>query len=217
MATQTFGFHASRNEPDQAQRRIDLILPDIHDREWHIIYDTSARGVITQMPRFSAPWMPDLKYLKVVNSRGNVTAMPDVVEIDYKQLLEDNHRAWDKYFENLLKIGGKMPGVDAMTAYTHAKEGEWEKVPAGLLAELGTTPEPDDYVKAAMAENKWVLGLSKAIPKWAAPLLALKEAQKRTWERGVSDEDLDKYRDDEESADPDAIGGKTVKVRKPKF
>ena len=216
MSVQTFGFHASRNEPDQAQRRIDLILPDDHGREWHAIFDTSARSVVTLLPRFSAPWMPDPKYYGVVSSRGGLNTMPDTVEIRYRDILADCHRAWDKYFDNILKVGGKMPGVDAMTAYTHAKDGDWGKVPAGLLAEIGQTPEPDDYVKAAMAGNRWVLGLSPVIPTWAAPLLALKEAQKREWERGVTDSDLDKYRDDEETMDPSAVGGKIVKVRKPK-
>lgn len=216
MSTNTFGFHASRNEPDQAQRRIDLILPDDHGREWHAIYDSSARGVVTLYPRFTAPWMPDPKYLSPVSSRGGPSSFPDRVAINYALLMEDNHRAWDKYFDNLLKIGTKMPGVDAMTAYTHAKEGEWEKIPAGLLAELGQTPEPDDYIKAAMAGNKWVLGFSSTIPKWAAPLMALKDAKKRQAERGVSDGELDKYRDEEEFTDPDAIGGKVQKVRKPK-
>jgi hypothetical protein len=216
MAVQTFGFHASRNEPDQAQRRIDLILLDQHGREWHAIFDTAARWVVTMMPRFAAPWLPDPKYIAAITTRGGVGSMPDAIAIDYRAWLEDNHRAWDKYFDNLLKIGGKMPGVDAMTAYTHAKDGAWEKIPSGLLAELGQTPEPDDYAKAAMADNKWVLGLTAAIPAWAAPLVALKEAQQREASRGVKDGDLDKYRDEEEDFDPDAVGGKVVKVKRPK-
>lgn len=208
-----YGYFPSNNEPDQAERRIDLILPDQHGREFHVVYDTHAKGVIRSYARFNAPWMPEEKHLKYVSSRGQ-GSFPDKIEIDYDTALAENHREQDRYFEEFLRIGGKIGGVDAMTAYTHAKNGEWEKVPKVLFHEIGSIPQPDEYIKAAMAGNKWALGLTNKIPEWALPLVALDELRKADKLKGLTASDLDKYADVEEDADPDATGGKRVKVGK---
>jgi hypothetical protein len=210
-----YGFIPSNNEPDQAQRRVDLILEDKHGREYHVVYDTAARGVIRSYPRFNAPWMPEEKHLKYVSSRGGgAGAFPDKIEIDYDEALAENHREQDRYFDEFLKIGGKIGGVDAMTAYSHAKSGEWEKVPKVFFHEIGSIPQPDEFIKAAMAGNKWALGLSNTIPAWALPLVALEEMRNADKLKGLTASDLDKYADEEEAADPDATGGKKVKVGK---
>lgn len=207
-----FGFYPSNNEPDQAERRTDLILADQHGREYHVVYDTAARGVIRSYPRFNAPWMPEEKHLKYVASRGG--AMPDRIEVDYEAALAENHRESDRYFHDFLAIGGKLPGVDAMTAYDLALAGEWEQVPRSLLHEVGQPPVPDDYIKACMAGNKWALGMTNKIPEWAHKLIALEELRKQNTAAGRANMDLDKYADVEEQADPQAVGGKRVKVGK---
>ena len=207
-----FGYYHSNNELDQAQRRSDLILDDDHGREWHIVYDNSARAVIIAYPRFTAPWTPQMKHLTFPAGRGG--SMPDRVAIDYTIALAENHRESDRYFDEFLQIGGKIGGVDAMAAYTLAKNGEWSKVPKVFFKEVGDPPFPDDYIKGAMAGNKWALGQSNVIPTWALPLVALEEMRKAEQRVGISQADLDKYADVEEAADPGSLGGKRVKIKK---
>lgn len=179
--------------PDQAARRIDLKIPDQHGRKIHVIFDRIAMGTIQKLPQFKAPWIPDINYLR--EDPDDPNPIPTRQRWDYQKCLADNHVAWDRWFDECRTIAGRMPGVDAMAAYEAAKRGEWHKVPAALLREVGDTPEPDDYIKAAMANNAWVLGFTDIVPKWAEPLEKLKDARRRQEARAVTEEDLDEYRD----------------------
>lgn len=203
----------AQKAPDQAARRDDLILTDQHGREVHVVFDTRAMGAVIAYPRFNAPWVPDLKYLRYVYAGTRNKGVPVAIQWDYEACLRDTQAAWERWFGEFRTLGMRMPGVDAMSALEAAQKGEWHKVPPGLLLEVGETPDPLDYVKAALAENKWVLGLSQKVPTWAEPLYALKE-HFRTVVSGVTDAELDKYRDEEEAADPEALGGKVLPVRR---
>lgn len=199
--------------PDQAARRQNLVLTDQHGRRVHVVFDTRAMAPLVAYPQFNAPWMPDLKYLRYSYAGGGTAGLPVGVTWDYRQCVEDTQQAWTRWFGEFRTLGMRMPGVDAMAALTAAQAGEWEKVPPGLLMEVGHTPDPLDYPKAAMAGNQWVLGLSAKVPAWAAPLYALKE-HFTALASVVSDDELDKYRDVEEDADPAAVGGKVLPVKR---
>lgn len=199
--------------PDQAARRDDLILPDQHGRELHVVFDTRAMAPVIAYPRFNAPWMPDMAFLRYEYAGSKQKGVPVAVRWEYEACLEAYRQAWDRWFSECQTIAQRMPGVDAVKALEAVRDGDWSSVPRGLLLELGQTPVPLDYPKAAMAGNKWVLGLSNTVPTWAAPLLTMQELFK-TLAGATTDLDLDKYRDEEEDADPDALGGKVLPVRK---
>ena len=199
--------------PDQAARRDDLILLDQHGREVHVVYDTRAMAPVIAYPRFNAPWLPDLHFLKYDYTAGRTKGVPVAVRWDYQAVLDALRQAWDRWFRECQTLAQRMPGVDAAKAIEAVRDQRWDEVPRGLLLELGATPTPLDYPKAAMAGNKWVLGLSNTVPTWAAPLLTMQEVFKQLAE-ATDDDDLDKYRDEEDAADPEAIGGKVIPVKR---
>lgn len=182
-------YGGRKGPPDQAQRRIDLKLHDQHNRPIHVVFDRMpGAGVIVSYPQFQAPFVPDpQRYL-----RFDGGAIPTRCWWDYDAMLTDNRKAWDDFFNEFRTIATRMPGVDAMAAYEAATRGEWSKVPPAVLAEVGIQPEPDDFIKACMANNRWVLGFDPTVPAWAVPLLSLKRARER---RRTDVDDLDKYRD----------------------
>ncbi len=199
--------------PDQAARRDDLILQDQHGREVHVVFDTRAMAPVIAYPKFNAPWLPDISFLRYEYPGGRYKGVPVAVRWDYEAVLEHTRQAWDRWFGECQTLAQRMPGIDALKAIEAVRDGRWSDVPRGLLLEVGGTPTPLDYPKAALAGNKWVLGLSNTVPTWAADLLTMQELFKQL-AGSTSDMDLDKYRDEEEDADPEAIGGKVVPVRR---
>ena len=220
-AVGTFMNYAGKKPPPgQAERREDVVFSDQHNRPVHLVWDTHARGCVGVYPQFRAPWTPELGYVKINADRG----FPESIEWDYKTMLEDNRNAWERWFQDLRRFAGKMNGVSATEAYELARKGKWAQVPKALLEECGITPESEDIIKAAMAENSWILGKSDVIPPWAEAWLSLREAQRKRSSMPVTDAELDKFRDDpedglsdtaDEQYDPEAIGGKTVSSKKP--
>lgn len=182
-------YGGRKGPPDQAQRRIDLKIKDQHGRAIHVVFDRMpGAGPIVSYCLFQAPFMPDAqRYLRFEGD-----AVPTACGWDYDAMLADNRKAWDDFFNEFRTIATRMPGVDAMAAYEAATRGEWSKVPPAVLAEVGIQPEPDDFIKACMANNRWVLGFDPNVPSWAVPLLSLKRARER---RRTETDDLDKYRD----------------------
>lgn len=192
-------YGGRKGPPDQAARRIDLHLKDQHGRKIHTVFDRMpGAGVIVSYPQFRAPWQLDIQtYL-----RFSEEAVPNSCWWDYERALTDNRTAWDGFFNEFRTIANRMPGVDAMAAYEAATKGEWSKVPPSVLAEVGITPEPEDYIRAAMVNNKWVLGFTQEVPAWAVPLLTLKmQRESKGWE--VTHNDQNKYGDAEVAADVD--------------
>lgn len=190
-------FVGQAKEPDQAERRTDLTLLDVHGRAYHVIYDTMARGVVRIQEQFLAPWMPAMKYIGTKKAGAGSGGFPVSIDLDYGKCREETLLAWDRYFNDLRLLANRMPGVDAVAATEAARKGEWEKVPAALMMEAGITPEPVEYVEAAMAGNRWVLGFATKVPDWAHPLIALREMQKKRAEQPLTDTMLDKYRDED--------------------
>lgn len=190
-----FGSVGGRKAPpDQAARRVDLKVPDQHGRLVHVIFDRMpGAGTIQRILLFKAPWTPDMRYLE--DDPESPSPIPVKLRWNYQQCLHDLQTSWNNFFGEFRTIAGRMPGVDAMAAYDAASKGRWHEVPPSLLMEIGNTPEPEDYVKAAMANNAWILGKSPVVPKWAEPLLKLKDARRRAEATGVGDDELDKYRD----------------------
>lgn len=221
-------YAGKKQPPDQAQRRKNILVKDQHGRLVHLVWDTSCNGVVAIYPQFQAPWMPHLKYLHTHAEQG----FPISVEWVYvtapagwigTTMIEDNRSAWQMFYDNLLRFAGRMPGVSAKDAYQAAIEKRWDEVPKALLKECGVTPEPEEFIKAAMAGNKWVLGFSTVVPEWAGPFLAFQEKMRAEMSRPITDEELDRFRDADEDApdmddafeqqfDAEALGGKRVPV-----
>lgn len=193
-------FVGQAKEPDQAERRADLSLLDVHGRPYHVIYDTMARGVVRIQEQFLAPWLPNMRYIGTKKAGAGSGGFPISVDIEYGKCREDTLLSWDRWFNDLRLFANRMPGVDAVAAVEAARTGDWNNVPAALMMEAGITPEPVEYVEAAMAGNRWVLGFSQTVPAWAHPLIELRELQKKRSEKPLSDDMLDKYRDADEDA-----------------
>lgn len=205
--------------PDQAARRIDLKLKDQHGRWIHTVYDTFARGPIQSFLLFKAPFYLDSQYMDYVSDAG--VPLPRSVHWNYARALADRHDAWDRYFADFRTIAGKLPGIDAMSAYEAATKGEWGKIPAVVLTEVGWTPEPTEYILAAMANNSWVLGLSPVIPQWAEAFERVREAKNRASSRGATEDDLARFRDTtdeppyvelDDAMEAKGLGGGTVPI-----
>jgi hypothetical protein len=222
----TAPFAGQRRVPDQAERRIDLKLKDQYGRECHMNWDKLAGGMVAQpFLRFKAPWTPHIKYFKC--EFKNDSPMPTGWHFDLQQCNDDNRESWEVYFTRLHRVAGKMPGIDSVSAYESARTGDWENVPRSLLEEVGARPEPMDLIRASMAGNRWVLGLSNVVPPWAYGWVEEQTRRREEEAAGVTGAELQKYRDEAPDVAMDAAlddeyeakglgaGIEPVKPRKP--
>lgn len=223
-----------KTRPDQAEKRTVATIRDQHDRPWDATLDTEPKarlGFCTPpIPKFSAPILPPQEYLRpVLGEFGSL-------RIDYDAWIAELQMASDGYTRQLRSY--------ALQHYKGQMVGEvLRNPPPDLIAMVGEAPPPLDFARAARAGNKWVLGLRKSdgslypMPTWAKPIAHVLEP-KRAGSllddvlRYADDEDDDvnpfalddesaeiladraKYQDDEETADPDALGGHTVSPRR---
>lgn len=105
------------------------------------------------------PWIPDAKYLQFDPlKQGQVT-------IDYESALADRRAALSHWEDLILKFAVAMFGEKAAA--------EVENPSPTLIALVGPKPPVPDLVEACQQGNKWALGFTDAMPKWAEPIMAI--------------------------------------------
>ena len=140
-------------ELDQAARRAHITMTDQFGRRWNSTQDIIARGTCAPInPNFVDPLNTPQKYLK-----ADVTTLS--LYVDLEAWTNDLEYAHKTYEQKLMDDSLMLFGENGMRMYT-------ERAPA-LLRYTGEPPQPLEPVKAAMQGNKFCLGLTDAMPKWA--------------------------------------------------
>lgn len=161
--------------PDQSRFRQSVTYHDQHGRPWIAIIDTQSRGS-EGLPRISpctplqpkdwtAPLDVPQKYLTI--PEGTLGR----VEIDY-QAWYDDAVAGEREREDIIRVA-------AMAMYGQQSAAAIKNPPPELVAYVGRGPIPSTFIRAARAENRWVLGLPQEngqpypTPKWAEPIIGM--------------------------------------------
>jgi hypothetical protein len=187
----------------QYETRESRIFRDQHGRRWAVrVEKRSGQPVGRWSPLdWSASLMPEGEYLTITPRDDGTNA----VNIGYErwiEVLEQAHREYDQRERQML-----------MARF----EDDWHKyrtnVPEDIKQVLGPRPPAVEPVVAAMQGNPWVLGLSTRVDLRLVKYL----------EPDVVAAPVSKYGDfstlpeeAEEAADPQALGGKTIPVRRTK-
>lgn len=191
-------------ELSQPERRAYNVFVDQHGREWGTAIDTKTQHSCGPWePQFTAPWYPEHKYIRhVPKSYRNIL-------IDYDKNIADLKDAHDAYDDLRLKTAMNQYG----NAFTDRLGASHYEDPPELQKLTGKPPFPIAYPEAAKEGNKWVLGQSNVIPRWAYALLAVTQEQTRKY-LDAEDEAVEKAVDLDEQFDPEAKGGKREPVVK---
>lgn len=142
-------------DTDQAKQLKTVVWKDQHGRPWDLTLDKNTLTHTTPpIPRFRAPLVPPLEYVKTDEDKiGRV-------RIDYRAWEAEWSAAEDRFYERTRELGRVV------------------KDDADLRAIAGVMPQSPEFVRAARAGNRWVLGLPHptpgtryAVPAWAGPIL----------------------------------------------
>ena len=149
MARQRGGFIDMRQNWSQRNQRSEMTFKDQHGRKWYGAIELKTgdtTGLI--QPQFTAPIVPDQKYLERVPER------PYDLFINYKRWEEDIRQARTEWEREGRQLGRKMHGdaFDPHKAFT-----------ADVLDIIGEPPEAIEPVIAARQGNTWVLGLTNRV------------------------------------------------------
>ena len=187
----------------QYETRESRIFRDPHGRKWAVrVEKRSGQPVGRWSPMdWNAPLMPEGEYL-TIEARDDGT---NAVKIEYERwidTLEQAHRDYEQRERQML-----------MARF----EDDWHKyrdaVPEDIRNVLGARPPAVEPVVAAMQGNPWVLGLSTRVDlrlvKYLEPVAIATPISKYGDFSSLPD-------DAEEAADPQALGGKTIPVRRTK-
>jgi hypothetical protein len=144
---------------DQATERRHMIYRDQHGRLWDASFDIMGMGSCgPKNPRgWRAPLVPPDAYLR------EETEKPGMFIIDY-----------DGWINNLKERQQAFENEQALWADRLEKPPEHKAV----QRMTGLGPYPFQMVQAAKAGNRWVLGKTDKVPKWA-------EAYRPWWDRST--------------------------------
>lgn len=185
-------------ELSQSDRRRNHRAFDRHGRQWETTIDFIANDACAPInPCFTSPLDIPSKYVKL--DPKSISSL--LIDYDrWIQDLEDGYKDWDQrlYDDAIMLFGAQGP-----RAYK-------ERVPE-LTRHTGPAPLPVDLVKGARAGNKYMLGLTDKMPSWVE---AVMPKVVEVVQEFPDVDDLDKYGDEEEEADPEATGGKKTNPRK---
>lgn len=149
MAAHTFkGKNAARRAKtkrfSQDSTRRPILMRDQHGRPWSASTENRS-GMPTGMIAndFSAPWLPDQKYL-VVNAQN-----PTEIYIDYTLMFNDRRRTNEEYHRRAVRMATKKN-------WPTPEKGAYSD---DLIEAAGQPPRPVELVIAAYQGNRWILGL----------------------------------------------------------
>ncbi len=179
----------------QHERREFALFTDQFGREWGAVIDVIARGACSAINphNFTDRLQVPQKYLMADTVRRKL-------DVQLQRYLEDLEYGHKVYNDQLMDDAFQLFGDKAPQAIE-------ERSPA-LLRLTGEPPQPTAPVKAAIAGNKYVLGLSDNMPDWAKPYFLAKPKPVEQFP------DAEDYLDLEDEVDPEAVGGKKQNPRK---
>ena len=171
----------------QAKERRYQRMIDQHGRRWGADVEIKSgypTGLIR--PEFSAPFLPDQKYLTM-----NPEDMQDL-QIDYERMLRDRREAHETYRREIARVcnvrGWDVPEDGA-------------ELPFQVTEIVGPPPEPVEPVLAAMQGNSYVLGLTTRVDPRLAHYFAPNVDELPDFTDQPDNSDV------EEAHDPAATGG----------
>jgi len=190
-------------ELTQPEQRRPRTFYDQHDRTWETVIDIrTGHAAGPWEPKFQAPWYPEAKYIRHDPSDDRR------ILIDYDRNVRDAKRAMDDYDDLRMKVAMDQYG----SAFTSKLGETHEDDPPELKKLVGGPPFPVAFPEAALEGNRWVLGFSTTIPKWAYAFVAAQNKVERKYLD--ADEEVERAVDLDETHDPEATGGKRVKVKR---
>lgn len=183
---------------------------DQHGRKYAATLEKKTGTPVAQGPRpdgWRAPWIPSQEWFRYGEDEQN----PMRFRIDYDGLLADriaSHEGYQAQWDAWASANGWDP-----------KDPEF----AGrIIAKVGKRPLPVEPILAAMAGNKYILGLTDKVdtrllpflnekPRYhrAAKLQALKDQADWSFD---PDDEMEQRMDVDEDFDRDGVGGQRQKV-----
>lgn len=198
---------ARRKEADAGQpaTRRPGFLTDQHGRKWFANIDRKSGcpvGVI-QPHEWTAPWYPPQGVLKT-NAED-----PTKLRIDYEGLLSalmDDIEKWESLYRK--------------TALQQGWDPEDKNKERNVLEIIGPRPKAVEPIVACMKGDKWTLGLTDRVNPKVEPHIRKRVARiprlLDTLDVTVDEDEMEDLLDIEEEHDPEAVGGKRVKVKSAK-
>lgn len=189
----------AEKEIPQWKRRRNHPMIDQHGRPWECTIDFIANGPCSPInPKFSTPLDYPQKYLRFQPEDSGR------LKILYDEWINDLEVGWKDWDTRLYDDSIMLFGQAGLKMYE-------DRAPA-LMRHTGPAPLPVDLVKGAKAGNKYMLGLTDKMPEWVKALMPSQQVAEP--EFPDAEDEIDKYGDVEEIADPNATGGKRENPRK---
>lgn len=179
----------------QAKQRRYVILTDEHGRRWGQNIENSTGERVGAWDAPLAPLVPPGQYVKPIRDPENPMLFTGKVKIDYDRIIADGREAIAEWERQAMRFRRQQPDLTQ----------------ASLEDLIGPIPPPVEPWIAAKQGDKWVLGLSDRVNLKVAAFMDLNKKKQDEEYDFTSEEN---YLDVEEAADPKAIGGKRVKVKK---
>jgi hypothetical protein len=172
---------------------------DQHGRDWGGVIDIRTGTSVGPLdPKFTAPWYPDHAWIRHDPKDGRK------IRIDYDGMLAQLREAHREYEDRRFRTAQNM-----YSAAFHTMMGDsYDNDPPEMQRKVGPPPTAVAFPEAAAEGNKWVLGFTDSVPKWAQAILD-RERAKRSGKKYL---DADDAADLDEQFDPVAVGGKVEKV-----
>jgi hypothetical protein len=149
----------SKAKGQPANRRYQRFR-DQHGRKWGAVIELKTGDPVgsPEPIGWTAPWMPDPKYVTVkLDDDGSVET--GMLAIDYERALKDAKKEQDDHQERLEFFAGAIYSERAGAVLAEKAR------PAELMRYFrGSRPKPIEPIFAAMNGDRWLLGFEKGDP-----------------------------------------------------